>query len=45
MASRRPQPVEIEERARPELAFQRDEPQGPGGLFEGLFGRPVADRD
>jgi hypothetical protein len=46
MAARRPQPVEIEERARPELAFQREEPQAAqGGLFEGLFGRPVADRD
>jgi hypothetical protein len=41
----RRQPLEDQEpRAQPELAFQRDEPRG-GGLFEGLFGRPSADRD
>jgi type IV secretory pathway VirB10-like protein len=37
----RQRPIEIqEEPARPELAFQREEPRQPN-LFEGLFGRPA----
>ena len=40
---RRQQPLDVEERVRPELAFQREEPQRQGGLFEGLFGRPAGD--
>ena len=37
----RQRPVEIQEQpARPELAFEREEPRQPN-LFEGLFGRPA----
>jgi hypothetical protein len=37
----RQRPIEIQEQpARPELAFQREEPRQPN-LFEGLFGRPA----
>jgi outer membrane biosynthesis protein TonB len=37
----RQRPIEIQERpARPELAFEREEPRSPN-LFEGLFGRPA----
>jgi len=38
----RQRPIEIQERqpARPELAFEREEPRQPN-LFEGLFGRPA----
>jgi hypothetical protein len=40
-ARTRQRPVEIrEEPARPELAFEREEPKPPN-LFEGLFGRPA----
>jgi hypothetical protein len=40
-ARTRQRPIEIQEQpARPELAFQREEPKPPG-LFEGLFGRPA----
>ena len=38
----RQRPIEIQEQpARPELAFEREEPRQPN-LFEGLFGRPAA---
>jgi type IV secretory pathway VirB10-like protein len=37
----RQRPIEIQEQpARPELAFEREEPRQPN-LFEGLFGRPA----
>jgi hypothetical protein len=40
-ARTRQRPIEIQERpARPELAFEREEPKAPN-LFEGLFGRPA----
>jgi hypothetical protein len=40
-ARTRQRPVEIQEQpARPELAFEREEPRPPN-LFEGLFGRPA----
>jgi hypothetical protein len=42
-ARTRQRPVEIQEQpARPELAFEREEPKPPN-LFEGLFGRPAGE--
>ena len=39
---RRQRPIEEQEQpARPELAFEREEPRP--NLFEGLFGRPMGD--